>query len=92
MSEPVINQVLREQGQDHSTRKRLFTKLGKHLRRPVVSFFTSFYYPVAIEDADANMIEGVLRGLDLTVEIQRPDSSGKWSVSGSLIAKPKPQA
>lgn len=65
-SEPVISAVLTEREQAHETRKPLFEKLESLLGRPVVSFFTSFRYPVMIEDADADMIEGVLRKLDLS--------------------------
>jgi len=65
-SSPVIQQVLTEQGQGHETRKPLFVELEKELKRPVVSFFTSFKFPVMIEDADADMLEGVLQKMDLT--------------------------
>ncbi len=58
--EPVIQQVMTEQNQSHETRKRLFVELEKELKRPVVSFFTSFRFPVTIEDTDADMLEGVL--------------------------------
>lgn len=63
---PVIQQVLTEQRQGHPTRKRLFIELEKLLGRPVVSFFTSFRYPVMIEDNDADMLEGILQKMDLT--------------------------
>lgn len=65
-SDPVYQQVLREKGQDHETRRALFSALEKSLGMPVVSFFTSFNYPVQIEDADADMLEGVLQKLDLS--------------------------
>ena len=62
----VIQQVAEEQYQDHSTRKRLYLELEKELGMPVISFFTSFRYPVMIEDSDADMLEGVLRKSDLS--------------------------
>lgn len=65
-SDPVINNVLREQAQGHETRQRLFRALGKALGRPVVTLFTSFRFPVIIEDSDADMLEGVLQKLDLS--------------------------
>jgi hypothetical protein len=65
-TDPVAQSVLREKGQDHETRKSLFRSLERSLGRPVVSFFTSFNFPVAIEDADADMLEGVLQKLDLS--------------------------
>ncbi len=62
----VYDRVLEEVGQGHSTRKELFDTLAAHLERPVVSFFTSFRYPVMIQDDDADMLEGVLQSLDLS--------------------------
>lgn len=61
----VFQQVSREQAQAHETRQPLFKRLAKELGRPVVSFFTSFRYPVMIEDGDAAMLEGVLQKMDL---------------------------
>lgn len=55
---PVIQQVLAEENQGHETRRKLFSKLEMALGKPVVSFFTSFNFPVMIEDADADMLEG----------------------------------
>jgi ClpP class serine protease len=66
MNIPVIQQVLTEQNQGHETRKKIFIELEKSLNRPVVSFFTSFRYPVMIEDTDADMLEGVLQKIDLS--------------------------
>ena len=63
---PVYQQVLTEQKQGHETRKHLFERLEEELQVPVVSFFTSFYYPVMIEDPDAAMIEGLLQKIDLS--------------------------
>lgn len=64
--QPVIQQVLTEQNQGHETRKKLFIELEKELGRPVVSYFTSFRFPVMIEDADADMLEGVFQNIDLS--------------------------
>ncbi|GCC10765.1 hypothetical protein IPdc08_00801 [archaeon] len=47
-------------------RKRIFIELEKELKRPLVSFFTSLTFPVMIEDADADMLEGVLQKMDLS--------------------------
>jgi ClpP class serine protease len=63
---PVIGRVQEEQGQGHATRVKLFTELEKELGRPVVSFFTSLTQPVMIEDDDADIIEGILQGIDLS--------------------------
>jgi len=64
--EPVIQQVMTEQNQGHETRKRIFIELEKELKIPVASFFTSFRFPVMIEDVDADMLEGVLQKMDLS--------------------------
>lgn len=62
----VIQKVSEEQHQAHATRRHLYPELEKELGIPVVSFFTSFVYPVAIEDNDADMLEGVLQKCDLS--------------------------
>ena len=64
--DPVLIQVGNEQRQEHDTRKRIFAKLEQQLERPVVSLFTSFRYPVALVDQDADMLEGVLQEMDLS--------------------------
>lgn len=62
----VYDRVLDETFQAHPTRRALFTTLTEHFGRPVISLFTSFRYPVMLEDDDADMLEGVLRNLDLS--------------------------
>ncbi|MFL5781245.1 MAG: SDH family Clp fold serine proteinase [Thermoleophilaceae bacterium] len=62
----VYDRVLEERYQSHPTRRDLFVKLGNEFGRPVVTLFTSFRYPVMLEDDDADMLEGVLRNLDLS--------------------------
>ena len=63
---PVISKVMIEEGQSHETRKVIFEQLEKMLGRPVVALFTSFRYPVMIEDTDADMLEGILQKIDLS--------------------------
>jgi ClpP class serine protease len=63
---PVYQHVMTEQNQGPETRRKLFIDLEKELGRPVITFFTSFYAPVMIEDADAAMIEGLLQKIDLS--------------------------
>ena len=58
--------IQQERMQDLSTRRPLFQKLAKHLKRPIVTFLTSFSHPVVMEDADAEMLENVLRSEDLS--------------------------
>jgi len=62
---PVISKVMIEENQGHETRKPIFEALEKELKRPVVTLFTSFKYPVMIEDTDADMLEGILQKINL---------------------------
>ena len=62
----VFQKISTEQTQAHSTRQSLFLKLEKLLERPVVTFFTSFRFPVMIDDSDASMLESVLQKMDLS--------------------------
>jgi len=66
MSSPVFQRVLEEQFQTHPTRKTLYDELEKLVERPVVTYCTSFAYPVMIEDSDAEMLEGILQRCDLS--------------------------
>lgn len=66
MTKPALMRILDEQDQAHETRKHHFVELEKQLGRPVVSYFTSFRFPVSIEDSDADLLEGILQGLDLS--------------------------
>lgn len=80
MSDPVISKVQTEQTQAHSTRRQLFFDLAEVLGRPVFTFFTSFRYPVAMGDEDIEILEDLLRTLDLSkgiaVIISSPGGSG----------------
>lgn len=62
----IIQKVSEEQYQEHSTRKRLYVKIEKELGLPIISYFTSFRYPVMIEDNDAEMLEGILQKCNLS--------------------------
>jgi len=79
--------LLAETGQGHEIRRPLYVQmedqiekqLGKRAR--VLAFFTSFGYPVIIEDSDADMIEEVLRntdmdGRELFLVLNSPGGSG----------------
>lgn len=57
----VVQRIAEERRQGPSTREELYSKLEQELGLPVVSFFTSFRYPVMIEDSDADMMEGILQ-------------------------------
>ena len=66
IEEPIIHDVMTEKEQGHLTRHKLFISLERELKRPVLTYFTSFNYPVMIDDRDADMIEGVLQKMDLS--------------------------
>jgi len=66
LNTPVYQHVMTEQNQGHETRRKLYFALENELKMPVVSFFTSFLFPVMIEDTDAAMIEGLLQKINLT--------------------------
>ena len=59
--------VLEETNQGHTIREPLFRKLEKQLgpNKKVVAFFTSFRWPVILEDPDADMLEEVLQNSDM---------------------------
>ncbi|HEX4753014.1 MAG TPA: hypothetical protein VH268_08950 [Solirubrobacterales bacterium] len=75
-----FDQVLIERNQGHETRAPLLRDIGAAIGRPVVSLFTSFEYDVNINDADADMLEGVLQESDLSAGlalfISSPGGSG----------------
>ncbi|MCX5846058.1 MAG: hypothetical protein NTW12_06830 [Deltaproteobacteria bacterium] len=62
----IFQKVFTEERQGHETRKDLFSSLEKELKRPVITFFTSFTMPVMIDDSDADILEGILRKTDLS--------------------------
>ena len=59
--------VMQEAQQHHSTRKDLYTEIGKLLGEDkfVAAFFTSFVFDVQLADADVVMLEEVLQNADL---------------------------
>ena len=80
MSDPVSSIVQTERTQGHPTRRGLFVDLGSQIGRTVITFFTSFRYPVALGDEDVEMVEGLLRTLNLSngiaIVINSPGGSG----------------
>jgi ClpP class serine protease len=69
-----------EQDQTQETRRRLLEQLEEILRRPVVLFYTSFRYPVMLDDTDAEMLDGLLQKMNLSkglaVIINSPGGDG----------------
>lgn len=62
-----FKKMLAEVDQGHPVRKPLYQDLEKYFEgKQVVTFFTSFRFPVMIEDNDADMIEEVLLNLDMS--------------------------
>jgi len=58
-----FQQLLEEVNQGHSIRQSIYQKLEKQLgkNKTVVAFFTSFRFPVLMDNQDADMLEEVLR-------------------------------
>lgn len=80
-NDPVVKRVMSEISQGPETRRHLFEKIEDLLNKPVIAFFTSFNHNVVIDDADADMIDGMLQPLDLSkglaVIISSPGGSGE---------------
>lgn len=72
--------MVNEVNQAHAVRKPLLESLQKELDRTVISFFTSFTYPVMISDSDAAMLEEVLlntrTGRGITLILNSPGGDG----------------
>ena len=62
----VITKLMAERHQNQETRRPLFEAIEKELKRPVVSFFTSFTQPVSLDDNDVDMLLALLNMLDLS--------------------------
>ncbi len=65
MDFPVLAQVLHEAEQAAFPRQKLIGRLERTLRRCVLTYFTSFIYPVMVDDSDAQLLEDVLRHCNL---------------------------
>jgi len=61
-----FEQILSEENQAHATRQRQFADLEREIGLPVVTFFTSFDFPVGISHDDVDMLQGVLQEMDLS--------------------------
>lgn len=62
----VIQNIAEERLQGHTTRARLYADIEKDISIPIISYVTSFVYPVTIEDSDADMMEGLLQKCDVS--------------------------
>lgn len=63
---PVTSRLAEERDLPAKQRRRLLAKIGRELGMTAVSYFTSFRYPVMIEQGDADMLEDVLQHADLS--------------------------
>ena len=61
----VFQEIMEEKDQHHPTRKKLYNRINKLLGVPVISYFTSFHYPVMINNSDADLLEGLLQKTDV---------------------------
>ncbi len=61
-----IKTIIAETNQSFETRKPLLEKIESLFGKPVVSLFTSFEYPVMLEDSDVDMLAGFLQMMDLS--------------------------
>jgi hypothetical protein len=67
MAQSVYDKIDNERYQLPSTRHPLFRRISRELSgRAVVTLFTSFRYPVQIDDYDCDMLQSVLQQTDLT--------------------------
>jgi hypothetical protein len=63
----IYQRVLDERFQTPASRRDLFKKVSAATNgRTVVTFFTSFHYPVEIDDYDCDMLQSVLQQTDLS--------------------------
>jgi len=73
-------EILKEISQSHETRMGLFKEIEKIIKIPIVTFYTSFNYPVSISDVDATMMADILSKLKLqngfALMINSPGGSG----------------
>jgi len=62
----IFQQIIEEKTQSPSTRSKIYEEIEKIIGIPLISYFTSFSYPVMIDDDDADMLEGLLQKTDLS--------------------------
>lgn len=77
----IYKQLLKETKQAPEIRQNLIKNIEKEMGKTVISFCTSFQFPVMIDDQDAVMIEELLQNIDikkkgLLLIINSPGGSG----------------
>lgn len=77
---PIAVQLRDEINQTARIRQAIMRKIEDEIGRRVVSFYTSFVYPVIIDDGDAATLDGILQSMDLsqglTLILSSPGGSG----------------
>ena len=81
MASNIYKNILKEINQDHSCRAPLFSGTEKIFKgKALVTFFTSFNFPVDISDQDCDMLESILQNIDcskgLILMINSPGGDG----------------
>lgn len=78
---PEYIKVLSELTQHHDSRKKYYERLENIINMPVLSYLTSFRYPVSIDDQDVVLFEDILQKMDVTkglaLLINSPGGSGE---------------
>lgn len=77
----VYKQLLKETEQSPELRQTIIQRIEEELNKTILTFFTSFRFPVMIEDSDAIMIEEVLQNTKinengLVLVLNSPGGSG----------------
>lgn len=77
---PIAVQLRDEVNQSPRIRQAIMRDIEAVIGRRVVSFYTSFRYPVIIDDSDAAILDGILQSMDLpsglTLILSSPGGSG----------------
>lgn len=62
----VFKKIIKETQQTPDIRQKIIQKIEEKVKKTVLTFFTSFKFPVIIEDQDAVMIEEVLQNSEVS--------------------------
>lgn len=77
---PIAVQLRDEVNQTAHIRQAIMRQIETKIGRRIVSLYTSFVYPVIIDDGDAAILDGILQAMDLssglTLVLSSPGGSG----------------
>lgn len=65
MKHTVFQKILHEREQRHESRIELYKSIEEIIGKPLITYYTSFHFPVMIEDTDVDMIEDALNTMGL---------------------------